>query len=252
MLERKNINQGAYFDRFNQQDLMARQCSSKSNCIEKYIQSLRKPNKAEADILMQAQRIADGLLVGFTPIHKLPWNILVTNDQIESGFPHTHHDVIVIPSSHILVAATKTEKLVDTLIHEKVHVYQRLHPCECNILYTRYWNLAISHHNPKTPSGYRTNPDTNMLAYTMHGSSSDDDRSERLIFASRYIDKETPSLDNAASDYDHPHEMMAYLLAWIITNGGSHLDIKLKRFVPSTKKWIENYITGQSSSTQGS
>lgn len=221
-----------YFARFNKHDAIARKCQD-SECFERYIDSLHHPTKNEYIILEKAVSKASSLLDRYTRLHNIPWRFLTTADDIESGFPHTHGEFIIIPRSHIF--ATITDKamthLIDTLVHEKIHVYQRLYPCQSNILYLDFWKLQIVQHTPHSRTNHRTNPDTNMLTYSIDGT----------IIASEYINPIAPLLHKTKGDFDHPHEIMAYVATHIITNGSSHLDIKMKTFTKSTSKWLDIY-----------
>lgn len=230
-----------YFARFNKQDALARDCDDSKECFNTYVDSLRPPSKEESMILDKAVLHASSLLRPFKRLASVPWRFYITNEDIESGFPHTHGDYIIMPSSHVLSAKSNTSNtfsdMVDTLIHEKIHVFQRLYPCQSNVLYLKYWNLQIQGHTPQTPTNFRTNPDTNLLTYAMITST-------KTIIASEYSDPTHPTLGETkgpGSHLDHPHEIMAYVATHIITKGSSSLDTKMAGFVDSTRKWLAEY-----------
>jgi hypothetical protein len=56
----------------------------------------------------------------------LPWKIAVTSggSTYEYGFPHTRGDVIVVNEKDV----KDGDEFVDTLLHEQMHVYQKMYP----------------------------------------------------------------------------------------------------------------------------
>jgi hypothetical protein len=54
----------------------------------------------------------------------IKWKIgLVDGNLYESGLPHTRFDLIIIPLK-LLNRIFGMNQLINTLIHEKIHVYQ--------------------------------------------------------------------------------------------------------------------------------
>jgi hypothetical protein len=52
----------------------------------------------------------------------LPWKLMLTTNEYEEGLPHTRADYIFISPATL---AESYLDLVETLIHEKIHIYQR-------------------------------------------------------------------------------------------------------------------------------
>lgn len=55
--------------------------------------------------------------------------------NLESNMPHTHSNVLMMPEHWW------QNPDFSTFMHELVHVHQRVHPTDWNILYTKYWNF---------------------------------------------------------------------------------------------------------------
>jgi hypothetical protein len=181
---------------------------------------------AEAESRMRAA----GFPRGFFALG--PWRIAVLDDRAEGGWPHTHGGVVCLPASMVQRQTEKT-LLVRTLVHERVHVYQRADPAGVARLVQGEWGLrpvprdrAIV--DEGTSSRRRSNPDLDGNVYVRPGTGSIVDV---CLFPS--IDAaasgglgaaRTTALDIgqqgkpaagtvAAAAYEHPYEAMAYLLA---------------------------------------
>ena len=194
ILFKECIETNMYFDNFNDTDKRLRSCV---NCKDDYYGSIRVLNNSEYDFLYPIiQRIND-MLSGYLVFKEIPWKILICHDK-ESQFPHTHGVFIVLPDNFI-----KINNLMKLLLHEKVHIYQRLYPCQTNILFTRFWGFNIKNMlNKKSRANRRSNPDINKIVYV------DENGNE---FDNNYVENAT-SLGEIKDRRDHPNEMMAYIL----------------------------------------
>lgn len=137
--------------------------------------------------------------------HKLasvPWKIaFMKGDAYENGYPHTRGDVIFLSTNEIDSVALKP-----TLLHEKVHVYQRMYPDEMAkyIQSNKYRAMKLRKDEPMA----RSNPDLDDWIYV-------DPRTSKPMVA-LYTSQRPSSisdvvLQNAA--YEHPYEKMAYEIA---------------------------------------
>ena len=189
------IEKNTYFDNFNDTDKRLRSCTT--NCKDDYYGSIRVLSNNEYVFLNPIiQRIND-MLSEYLVFKEIPWKIVICNGK-ESQFPHTHGDFIVLPDNFI-----KINNLMKLLIHEKVHIYQRLYPCQTNILFTRFWGFNIKNMlNKNNRANRRSNPDINNIVYI------DDYGNE---FDNTFVENAT-SLGEIKDKRDHPNEMMAYIL----------------------------------------
>jgi hypothetical protein len=152
-----------YFTHFNKIDKKARNIDNKTlNKIRKYyIENILDFTEDERTILNKViNSIIQNVSKENTKLFLLnDWNFIKFN-KIENDFPHTHEDLIFIPQKMISnnLNSNYNKK---TLIHEKVHIFQRNNPKLFEDLYINYWNFI------KTPiqnlnliqTKMRTNPD---------------------------------------------------------------------------------------------
>ena len=126
-----------YYDSFSALDLRARGVSSlneylrriKSVCLDGTCdpdkESIVRRACASVDWTDVNSRGSQWIDMG--RLRALPWTIALTKGMgsaYEYGLPHTRGDVIVIPES----AVADTDEFVDTLMHEQLHVYQKMYP----------------------------------------------------------------------------------------------------------------------------
>lgn len=99
------------------------------------------------------------------------WSFLKVSDKIEGGLPHTrgHHIVFSERVCERALASRKSERennvmgILELLIHEQTHVFQRTHPGLFDSLYTKVWgfekmakvptNPWLTKHNLSNPDG---------------------------------------------------------------------------------------------------
>ena len=92
------------------------------------------------------------------------WRIAKFDNSIENGYPHTHKDVVFVSQQFVdeILNSGKTNYIIDTLIHEQVHVLQRKMPEKFEKLYNNYWHFKKVNEITGIESLldlYRTNPD---------------------------------------------------------------------------------------------
>jgi hypothetical protein len=200
-----------YYKHFSDKDFKAR----KVNNIEHYYNNIKLScvdiNNNIKKILNKCINKANNKLnkyscVGFdgSKCANIQWKIGIVKDKLyEEGYPHTRHDVIIIP----LYLLNNTSQLVNILIHEKIHVYQKLYPEDINEYlknngFTKY--KLRSEYNEMGNS--RSNPDMDEWIYK--------DKDGNIMMA-EYIDNPKSIMDVKTipinnSKYEHPFEYMAY------------------------------------------
>jgi hypothetical protein len=219
----------AYFSGFQQADRHARSCEKEEQqtCQAAYHAALRPVlsstvlSPAEKRCLarwIEQARLALRAagcprLDTFLPT----WNVCVVPDTFENGYPHTHADIIVLPKGWIARHAASGEQstAVETLIHERVHVFQRSHPIETHALLLRGWGLRLIGPLDKHPARalVRANPDVNGLLY-------DSGRATEVLGA-RFRHANASSLaDIEPGLEDHPYEQMATQVARLVMQRG--------------------------------
>lgn len=135
----------------------------------------------------------------------IPWKLgCVTGKLYENGLPHTRDDIIIISKENIKDYSEK--KLIDTLIHEKVHLYQKIYIDDIQIYlddnkFTRFKERDEN-------DNIRANPDLDNWIYK--------DENEKLYMAnykstSKTIEDIIYTPINSQS-YEHPYEQMAIFI----------------------------------------
>lgn len=187
-----------YVSRHSELDLVKRDCDSHKECYVKYTSSLRRPTSAENATLRGLCARADEICSNkrYNRLTAIPWKIMFFGSG-EFPFPHTHGDTICLPYN-FLSTDSRTNKIVETLIHEKIHIFQRLYPLQTHILLLNVWNYQI---RSRRALKKRNNPDTNDYAYA-------DENGKDIV--SEYADLSMRSSKIIGDD--HPYEIMAYKL----------------------------------------
>jgi hypothetical protein len=172
---------------------------------------------------------------------KTPWNIYKSKNYLENGMPFTIGDYIVIPEKFIkngIEYYRRTNKfspeLIETLIHEKLHVIQRNNQDRFNDYYLKTWRfMGKGKVSDLVYPYYLMNPDgldldwiyrdTNGITYSpilyVNG-----DRLDSKLY--NIMNKGYETLDmtnlreilNQIHGWYHPNEIFAYLVSEKIIN----------------------------------
>jgi len=217
------IDNSLYFQSLNTLDLIARgSVSSIAEYIALYKSKLLTFSSSESKILNQLiTNISMNYTNLYLKLNAIPWKLVKFNN-IENNFPHTLGDIIFLPESFFQLDAAKQ---LETLIHEKIHVYQRLYPIETSMFITKLgyevWDTQKKYKN------IRTNPDTNQFIYmnsqtgTVQAQvyNSDAPKSITDSHVERLVGDVPWDVPECIKQQDHPYEMMACGIANYIVNG---------------------------------
>ena len=220
-IENDNDN---YFKNFSNADLYARKINNiheyiinSTNCCVDFTQKEKKLItycciKAD-NFLKKYNNILNG-----NEISNIKWNIALTdninNNEYEEGFPHTRNNIIFL-SRKIL----NNNTLVNTLIHEKIHIYQRYNQVKIEKIINNMGYIPTK----KTHLLKRANPDLNDIIYYN-------------IYYNKYLlcyynNNKPKSIDdiycNINNDIknEHPYEIMAYTIA------GEYDKLNIKKYI---------------------
>jgi hypothetical protein len=202
-----------YVRNFTIYDLMARKVDSKDEYIKKISQCSKNFSQEQKDIIKTACSQADEFLFNYNnilngkEISKIPWVFCLTynnNYEYENGFPHTRENIIFIPDK--IIPNTVTIDLVNTLIHEKIHIYQRYNKNIMDVIMNNMGYKITTEYNPKK----RANPDLDYNTYY--------DRNKEVLLQCYYnSDRPNSITDVTCTDnnniYEHPYELIAYKIA---------------------------------------
>jgi len=228
------IEKSMYLSNFNTPDLIARQYTlqepNKEALLELYMRYVRPINDSEIRVISPFLDKVNNILTPYKNLYAIPWKLVVFDAQkLENGFPHTHSDLIFLPDS--MIRSSQTDEFLVTLIHEKIHVYQRLYPAETNhlILNINQFDVYTMRYkiDKPTQSMIRSNPDVNDIIYKV--------RHDKPILP-LYKTTQPKNLVDINDKRDHPYEMMAYYLASQIYEG------TLSSSPMSFQKWVATYL----------
>ena len=126
-------------------------------------------------------------------LQNIPWLIGCSkNKKYEFGFPHTRKNIIILNIDNIYDST-----LYKTLIHERIHIYQKLFPNDIQEFLNHFNFKKVS----KLTNKDRVNPDTDDYLYQRNN----------IIYQCKINDKDnTVKCTNNDSKYEHPYEFMAY------------------------------------------
>jgi hypothetical protein len=201
-----------YYKNFSNLDLQVR----KVNSLNEYYNNIRKScididenniNILNSCIYKANNKLKKYKCIGFDgeKCSKIEWNIGLVKDTLyEEGYPHTRHNVIIIPT-YLL---NNKSQLINTLIHEKIHVYQKTYPEDIEKYLESNGFKKYKLRNEFNNSGVNTraNPDMDQWIYKNKNGE---------IMSTKYndnpksiMDVKTIPIDN--TKFEHPFEFMAY------------------------------------------
>jgi hypothetical protein len=214
-----------YVKNLSRYDLYARKVSTHDEYIEKIVKTALSFTQYEKDLLIRCTEKAD-IFFRNVKYDDLCYNNYITGNDIanikwifanthsvddiknnieyeyEEGLPHTRENIIFLSKN---VLNYIEDDLVKTLIHEKIHIYQRLNVQLFNKIIKCMGFKQISLLNNEY---VRSNPDTNRNIYI-------DNKTNKTMVCFYRSDKPTGINDVIMSNHslEHPYEKMAYEIA---------------------------------------
>ena len=194
-----------YYTNLSHPNLRLRNISNKQHFLDNISNYVYECNKSDKTIINNAIKKANISLnqikyPGFY-YHKLynyPWIIGCSNlEKYEFGYPHTRNNIIILNNQNIY-----DQDLYKTLIHERVHIYQKLFPTDIQefLLHYKFTKKGLQNQYD------RANPDTDNYIYER----------DNIIYECK-IESENFDNDQSkimcthnSSKYEHPYELMAY------------------------------------------
>lgn len=160
----KTVNASPYFDNMNTVDLRVRGAATKHAYKNMYLHGFRDFTADQRNIIDNCVKIAnDKLRKNFARLYSIPWKLAKIDASLENGFPHTLGDVIILSDAFF---SRPIEDMIATLIHEKVHVFQRLYPKETSDIVKAMGFQKYDIDKKELP--YRSNPDLPHSCYGTH------------------------------------------------------------------------------------
>lgn len=203
-----------YVKNLSRYDLIARNVDSNKEYIQKIVYCAKNFTENQKDIINICCEKADDFLRKYNElldgkqIAKIKWKFALTdkydNYEYENGLPHTRKDIIFL--SDKMIPESETPDFINTLIHEKIHVYQRYNELIIDKMLSDKLKInKIVYTNPRK----RANPDLNNNIY----------KNDKNEIMQCYYNSNTPNsiqdvtcLNNNSIN-EHPYELLAYNIA---------------------------------------
>ncbi len=217
----------SYYRSMDKHNSFLRRAKNGSDAEYLYKSNLRPLDLNRYKILKMIFSEADSYLRHYKNLFRVPWKIYEFEDGLgELPFPHTHADTIFLPRQWLKNKADSGDihSIASTLIHEKIHIYQRLYPVYAHFLILNVWRFSIAStlDIEANKNILRKNPDANKLVYK---------DSEGVLILPIIQNNNSSKISDPR---DHPFEIMAYRLTDIILN-------KIKPY-EEEQTWINTYL----------
>lgn len=244
------VKRSPYLQSFSQHDYKIRKTLNQKHLLSNYKLYLQEPTPSQKDRITFFCKQADDLFYNhkYYKIAGLKWNIILFS-ELENNMPHTHGEYIFLPIKSIPSTRKQSPRFIETLIHEKIHVYQRLYPDDVSndaksIGFTRNQLLQKDIYlPPDLESLRRKNPDFDFLFlwkkryisfYLLHLQSTSLNDGEFILFDTKDYRKHKNSYracirsGKVYDDYidhmnrmglykkeqmEHPYEILAYSIS---------------------------------------
>lgn len=263
-----SVETAVFFSTLSQYDLFAR--SSNDNILKStehyqkvYSSSYEDMTDDEKIKLNKAVDKANQLLTKYRNLQLLDWKFVKINSSIENGLPHTLGDFIVL---NMNVLDQNERDLVKTIIHEKIHIYQRMNTSSINKWINSVGFETVLPNEKMSIGEYlfdlrRSNPDLNTNTY-YH-------KKSNLILKQLYTNTSPTSLNDSKAygipkgtgkkpviltnellglpptvycQLEHPYEIMACVMAEIIVNPLYAEEYVNNVFIDETVKWMRDEL----------
>ena len=175
-------------------DLIARKVQTSTDYISKIINHCLTFNQTQKEKLDKCSNIANSFY-----FNKYRWKFALIDNVYEEGYPHTRDDIIFLSPKLINY---NDDALIEILIHESNHIYQRYNKDEINN-YLLLNGYKISRKRETEPL-IRANPDLDEYIYK-------DKNNIEMIY--KYSCKNPININDlvkSKNNNEHPFEVMAY------------------------------------------
>ena len=191
-----------FYKYFFPNDYKVRNINNISEYKNRIISSVVNLNQEEKNKVIQCcNDIVDKKYSWFDNVkfNDIKWKIGSTSGKLyENGLSHTRNDVIIISKEYINKSSIK--ELTRTLLHEKVHIYQKLYPVDVDkfLDFYKFKKLKIRDGSDNT----RANPDVDQWIYV---------DGNNMVYKAEYISNPKSLGDTKSRNqlYEHPFEKMA-------------------------------------------
>lgn len=155
-----NFINSIYFKELNKNNLRARGVNNLKDYNNILKDNIIEFNENEKEEINELIKILDEKTKDLNKFNKIEWKLSKTTYKIENGFPFTIGSIIYV-SDRFLERGKKYK--LRTLLHEKVHLYQRKYPVKTIKFYEKYNFYKVKKIEDKMR---RHNPDLDNFDYS--------------------------------------------------------------------------------------
>lgn len=239
----RTVMSAPYFDEMNEQDLDVRSSATREAYQQKYVQGREEFRKEEKEIIHMLLREVQDLLSPYIRFKNIPWKFAKLSRHLEQGFPHTLGDMIVLSDDFFDIPYARQKNI---LIHEKVHVYQRLNPETLPSLYEQWGFQRVSTVPQTLLEKRRNNPDLqgwyqfkNKIVTQLY------EKDARMLSDSKPCMMDEHNSCTSPKTYmpsyigqvEHPNEIMASMIPLIIQN-----QVGEDEWTSHLRTWMQRYF----------
>jgi hypothetical protein len=242
------INSSDYFNNMNSYDLQVRKSNNKNEYFKKYQSGYQTFTMEQKNILLNIVNIIEKKIYKYNNFKNIKWVFVKIDTNLENSYPHTIGNVIVL-SNDFFYSSTNSQ--INTIIHEKVHIYQRMYPEYINILYKNWGfdkvkvEVDYNRNNPDIKYYYSYNNNLLIQLYTDNPSELYDsntylinlENNNKILINDDIIKQyNLPSI--SIDKLEHPNEIMAEIISLYLTNSYNNND----KWIIILKEWMDNYF----------
>lgn len=262
------VNLSDFFNSLSEEDLKAR--AKKDTMLQggehyknEYKSAYEDLTETDKALLKRVIDEANKLTSQYKNLQQLEWRIAKVKNTVEYGLPHTLGNMIVINRDNLL---RPENELVKTLIHEKIHIYQRMNTTSSKEWITKVGFRALlpsefATLNKELLQLRRSNPDidtntyvhikSNLVLRQLYNnntpSSIMDSKAVGIPLSGNYnpIPLTNTILGLPTTFYcqlEHPYEIMACLLSEMIVEPSFTDTNFANSYVSNTKEWMQKEL----------
>jgi hypothetical protein len=174
-------------------------CSPNNKVIKKLYKAISKSDLKINNLCKNYNYNYHG--IDLNKLKNIKWKIgIICNKKYENGLPHTRNDTIIISTSQIM--NSNLNDLSTTLVHEKVHLFQKKFKNETQRYLKNKQYIIIDKINKN--DNIRANPDTDNNIYVDNLN-----RTYKAEYLPDAVDIQDVKLYKNNQTYEHPLEAMA-------------------------------------------
>jgi hypothetical protein len=232
----------------NTYDLQVRKSNNINEYLKKYQLGYELFTTKQKNILLNIINNINNIINKYNHFKNIKWIFVKINTDLENSYPHTIKNVIILSNNFFNYSI---DEQINTIIHEKVHIYQRMYPEYINILYMNWGfkktniNINNNRNNPDLKYNYSYNNYLLIQLYNNNPYELYDSNTylinlenDNKILINNNIIKQYDLPNISISKLEHPNEIMAEIISLYLTNSYNRND----KWIRILKKWMEIYF----------